>query len=71
MAYIPLPPHMEEALTAHIKRMYEKYKPQMISFNCTSKSPYGGDGSFYSEGARSTFVWEYKQGPYIVQGLGD
>ncbi len=71
MAYIPLPPHMEEALVQLIKSVYAEYNPTMIHFSCTSTKPYGGTGSFYSGAYKSTFVWEYNREPRIVQGPGD
>lgn len=72
MAYIPLPPEMQEALEGLIKTMYAEYVPTMIQFTCSSKKPYGGTGSFYGGTYRHTFVWEYKKnGPYIVNGPGD
>lgn len=71
MAYIPLPPHMREALIKLIESMYAEYNPTMIQFSCTSKNPYGGNGSFYSGTCRHTFVWEFDKRPYIVRGPGD
>lgn len=71
MAYIPLPPHMEEALVELIKSMYAEYKPTMIQFSCSSKNPYKGTGGFYSGTFRNTFAWEYNRRPYISHGPGD
>jgi hypothetical protein len=71
MAYIPLPPHMEEALVKLIKSMYAEYNPTMIQFSCSKKNPYEGTGSFYSETYQHTFVWEHDKRPYIVRGPGD
>ncbi|MGE8500064.1 MAG: hypothetical protein ACN6O6_21390 [Pseudomonas sp.] len=69
--YIPIPDEIEQAVKALVRSMYKDYKPEWISLTATSKSPYGGTGSFMSGTFNHSIVWSHDKRPYIAHGPGD